>query len=255
MKFYLKKLSLLAASFAAVAMIAPNLAYAHGGSYGGDDSDRDGREGLVRELSDDFRDHVDLNKEDNDEQEGADEDSDSNENEFNREDRGERGVKRGHGLAPAASLFYSGTVTAVSDSGFTFTAHNDVVLDVDTSDAKLVRIPRSVIVLADIQVGDRVFVTGTKEGSTVTASVVYAQPANLKHALAKGTVTAISGSTLTVQSKKGASATVTADSETQITKDGELAAFADIGIGSRVKIFGLWDQILHVFTALKIAIK
>jgi hypothetical protein len=237
-----KKISMFAASLAAVAVMVPSLAFAHG-SNGGDKSD-DHNDGRKIELRNNLSSVNEF---------GVRVFDDNNDNKDN--DDSDRGVKRGHDMQFMPGLFYSGEVTAVSGSGFTMTSNAGVSLTVNTGSAKLIQIPRSVIVLADIQVGDKVFVTGTKSGSTVTASVVYDKASNIHPAAAKGTVTAVSGTTLTVQGKNGSEATVTTDSDTQITKDGEAATFADIAVGTKVKIFGLWDSILNIFAALKVAIK
>ena len=238
MKFYVKKLALLAASFAAIAVMTPSLAAAHGDSHDSDDFDREEKTGLIRELGTRI-----FSEDDNDEEEEND----------------NRGVKRGHDTHVEGSISVNGTVTAVSDSGFTLTANSGAEFTVDITNAKLVRLPRSVIVLGDIAVGDRVFVTGTEEDGTLTASVVFAKPDRANkgsvRALAKGTITAIDGTTLTVQGKHGTEATVTTDSNTEITKDGEAGVFADLEVGTKVKILGLWDSILHIFSALRIAIK
>lgn len=71
----------------------------------------------------------------------------------------------------------------------------------------------------------------------------------------KGTVTAVTGTALTVQDKNGATTAVTTDVNTQITNAGAPATLSDITVGTKVKVVGLWDQILNIFTALKIMIK
>jgi hypothetical protein len=232
MKFYLHKVSLLALAIAGIAVMAPGLASAHGSgdkdNSGRDDRKIEQRHNMGLGTVNEFGIHV-----------------------FDNDD----GDKRGKAMGGMQGMFYVGTVTAVSGSGFTMDTNADTTLTVNTNAATLIRIPRSVIALSDVQVGDKVHVTGTKTGSTIAASVVYDKSANVKFGVAKGTVTATSGTTLTVQSKNGETATVNTDGDTQIMQDGEAASFDDIEVGTKVKIFGLWDQILHVFSALKIVLK
>ncbi|HEX3100089.1 MAG TPA: DUF5666 domain-containing protein [Patescibacteria group bacterium] len=152
-----------------------------------------------------------------------------------------------------SNFFYNGEVTAISATGFTVKTNSDVSFNVNTESAKIIRIPRSVIDLSDVVVGDTVHVTGTKVSGTITASVVYVMSQNLKPAITKGTVTAVTDSSITVQTKDNKTVTVNTDGDTQvIAQDGQPATLADIDAGSKVKMFGLWDTVLHVFNAIKI---
>ncbi len=158
-------------------------------------------------------------------------------------------------LGSLSGMFYVGTVASVTGSGFTFTTKDNTTLTATTSGAKLIRLPRTEIVLADILVGDKVFITGTKSGSTVTASVVYDMSKNLKPAKAKGTVTAVNGNTVTVQTKDNKTATVIVDQDTVVkTGDHQTGTTADITVGSKVKVTGLWNTILNVLNAIKVKI-
>ena len=153
-------------------------------------------------------------------------------------------------------FFYKGAVTAVSTTGFTMTDSAKMASVVDTTTAKLVRVPRATIALADIKVGDSVWITGTKTGTNISASVVYVMAATVKPAKAKGTVTAVSGSTVTVQTKQGTAVTVQTTADTQVQKaDGTTGAVSDVQVGSKVKARGLWDSVTSVLSALKIRIR
>lgn len=155
-----------------------------------------------------------------------------------------------------SNLFYNGTVTAISSTGFTITTKDGTVLTIDADSAKIIQIPRTVIALADISIGDVVHITGTKTDSTVDASVIYALPENLKPAMAKGTVTTVTDDTITVQTKDNTEITVNTTDDTKIVdSDHEVIAQEDIETGSKVKLFGLWDSILNVFNAIKISLK
>ncbi len=154
-------------------------------------------------------------------------------------------------------LSYGGTVSAVSTTGFTLQTPRNSAYTVNTANAKIVRLPHTTIGLSDIAVNDKVSVTGTVNGSTIDASVVFDLKPNLKPAVGKGTITAVNGTTLTVQTKNNTSVTVNADANTQVVKkDGTTGTVAaDATTGVKVKISGLWDSVLNVFNALKIKIK
>ncbi len=155
-----------------------------------------------------------------------------------------------------STFFYSGTVTAVSGSTITIQTKDNKTLTVQAATAKIIRIPRTEISVSNIAVGDMVHVTGTKSNSTINASVVYDLSSNLKPAKAKGTVTSIDGNTMTVQTKDNKTATVNVTADTQVvTSNNQTGTTADVQVGSKVKLFGLWDNILNVFNALKIKVK
>ena len=153
-------------------------------------------------------------------------------------------------------LFYRGTVTATSSTGFTLKTRDNTSLTIDASSAKIIRMPRTVIALSDVKVNDSVWVTGTKVNTTITASVIYAMSENVKPAKAKGTVTSVSGNTITLQTKNDKTVTVNTTADTHIVKaDGTVGANTDILVGSKVKIWGLWDKLTNILSALRIKIK
>lgn len=154
-------------------------------------------------------------------------------------------------------LSYEGIVTAVSATGFTVQTPHASTYTVNTANAKIVRLPNTTIALSDVAVNDRVSITGTLSGSTINASVVFDLKPNVKPAVGKGTITAVNGSTLTVQTKNNTSVTVNTDANTQVVKkDGTTGTVAaDATTGAKVKLSGLWDGVLNVFNALKIKIK
>lgn len=153
-------------------------------------------------------------------------------------------------------LFYRGTVTATSSTGFTLKTRDNGSLLIDASSAKIIRMPRTVILLSDVKVNDSVWVTGTKVNTTISASVVYAMSENVKPAKVKGTVTSVSGNTVTLQTKNDKTVTVTTSGDTNIVKaDGTVGTNTDILVGSKLKIWGLWDKLTNILSALRIKIK
>ncbi len=155
---------------------------------------------------------------------------------------------------------YSGTVTAVSATNFTITDSKGTVYTVTlAADAKITR-PFSTValVLSDIKVTDKVEVKGTLSGSTITAKTVVVTKAGTHKASTVGTVTAVSGNTITVQNTHTgvvSNVTVKTDANTTVDKDGSPATTADVTVGSKVGVKGLWDETLNVLNAIKISIR
>jgi hypothetical protein len=232
-----KRISVFAASLAILAIVAPSLAMAHS-----DDNNREHRRGLFDlRLEDRKEKRVEVKAE--------------SKNEFGVHVFGEKENNGKHkGWAKrmlGKHMFYNGTVTATSDTGFTMETHKGDLVTVNASNAKIVEVPNTEISLGDIELGDTVHITGTKEGSTITATAVYNLSENLKPAMAKGTVTAVNDNTITVETKDDKTITVNVDDETKVvTEDTKDGSIADIETGATVKMFGLWDTVVNIFTAL-----
>lgn len=175
------------------------------------------------------------------------------------------------GIGGVIPMFFTkGTVSAVSSTGFTMTTPAKTEKDgsssvmlapvssssivVNTSGALLIRLPNTVIALSAIAVGDQVFVQGQNTSGTINAIVVYDLQAGIQPARAKGTVTAVTGSTLIVQAKNGQSITVNTDANTSVTQNGSASTVANVAVGSKVGLAGLWNSVLNVFNAIRIRI-
>lgn len=157
-------------------------------------------------------------------------------------------------LAPRGIV--KGAIITKTANGFTVKGRKDVVYTVDTTSATIIKIPNTTIALADLMVGDFVSVLGTKTDTNISAVRVFLIPENLRKAEAKGTVTAVSGNDVTIQTKKGKTVTVKVDSSTQILGDHhEPATLSDIIVGSKLKVKGTWDSILNILNAVRIKIK
>ncbi len=256
----IQKLSMLVAALGIVAVMGPGVAAAHGLNSG--HSFQVKASANVSAKGDTDRDHVSA--------------SSSTYNQYGVHVFGERNNTKpnpkpdpkkdddqdmnrdhhGFGSGDMFRLFYTGTVTGTSSTGFTLSTKTNGTLTVVDTGATIISVPNTAITNANIQVGDRVTVNGMLSGSTLTANFVYDMPANKAFASDKGVVTAVAGSNLTVQAKNGASATVATNSDTQVVnKNGDTTATSDVTVGTKVKVFGIWDNILHVLTALKIWIK
>lgn len=149
-----------------------------------------------------------------------------------------------------------GEVTAVASGSFTLSARDGKIYTVTTANASFALPFNGTFAAADLKVGDAVKVKGTISGSTITAAEIIVVPANTVKAKAKGTVSAVNGSTLTVNTKGGNTITVNTSSDTEVTKaDGSTGAMADVTVGSRVSIKGLWNTLMNSLTALAIKLK
>ncbi|MFA5954086.1 MAG: DUF5666 domain-containing protein [Patescibacteria group bacterium] len=155
----------------------------------------------------------------------------------------------------------TGTITAVSSTGFSMKTKDGETMTVLTTNAELRRAFGSVIVLADLAVNDNVWVKGAQSASTITAKVVYDLPANTHPAIARGTVTAISGNTLTVAMEHlgiPTKVTVTTDAGTSFYENKDKQAsgsFADITVGAKVAVKGLWDEVRNLLEAIQVRIR
>lgn len=245
----LKKTLAVATMFTMFAMTTPAMVFANGSGRGGNDdqnNDDHGKDrGRVEQSTNEFGVKIlDDNR-----------NGDKRSEDRSGEDRNGKDGKEFHN-GMFSNLFYSGEVTAVSSTGFTILTNSGVSLEVNAASAKIVRIPRSVIALGDIAVGDKVHITGTKADGVVTAIVIYDMPANLSPAVAKGTVTVVTDDSITVQTKNDQTITVNTNGDTQVVdKNGDETTLAAVDAGAKVKLFGLWDSILNVFNAIKIRLK
>ncbi len=140
-----------------------------------------------------------------------------------------------------------GTVTAVNGTTLTVTdRQSGAVYTVITTDAKLDK-NKSVITVSGIAVGDTIFAEGSKSGTTLTAKVVHDGALMVKEGPGfkgrggiSGTVTAVSGTTITVSSKGGAAAvTYTVDAaNATVQKDNATSVISAIAVGDQVRIQG-----------------
>lgn len=113
--------------------------------------------------------------------------------------------------------FVSGTVSAINGTSITVAGMNGTSYTVDASQAKLSGGMFSTgLVLTDVQVGDKVMISGTISGTSVTAKTIN-DASLVGRNVFTGTVASISGSTITLNAKNMTTLTVDASSAT-ITK-------------------------------------
>jgi hypothetical protein len=145
--------------------------------------------------------------------------------------------KKGHfGKTP----FISGAVSAINGTTITVAGANGTTYTVDAGTAKLSGgLFSSGLALADIQVGDKVMISGTINGTSVTAKTIN-DASLVGRNVFTGTVASISGSTITLNAKNMTTLTVDATSAT-ITKGflkGTTIAVSSIKIGDRLSVIG-----------------
>ena len=217
----MRKFARFAAGVALVTLLVPSLALAHGGRGNGDDDDEGGDDG-----------------------------------------RGRGFLHIGGNVGWRFHRARTGTVNSVGSSSFQMTVKDGTVFTVNVPDADIVNAFGVTIQLADIQVNSRAVVKGSVEGTTIDASKVLITPPDTHPAAARGAVTAVSGNNFTIESQHHGveySVNVTTDSNTQFQTGGGTTTasgtIADVQVGAKVKIRGLWDEILNILRAIKVRIK
>jgi hypothetical protein len=104
--------------------------------------------------------------------------------------------------------------------------------------------------LADIKVGQQIIVKGQKDGTSYVAAWVHVH-AQKKHAF--GEVTAVSGSSITVENNvTGATTVIPMDADTEVKINGETKTIADIQVGDRgmVKFKAVLDSFVATIVRL-----
>jgi hypothetical protein len=157
-----------------------------------------------------------------------------------------------------------GTVTAISGSTLTITDkwNSANVYTVNTANAKVTK-NDSQIALSSVVVGDVAVIEGTRTGNTVTATSVRVgvvmdsnkkEKKNESHLV--GTITALSGSTITfsVKNSNGTTSTYTANtsSSTKIEKNGTTGSFASLAVGDVIKVEGTMNGSVVTATEIKV---
>ena len=127
-----------------------------------------------------------------------------------------------------------GKVTAVDSDSITLGRRDGSTQVVTTTADTVYVVGGAKGTRADVVVGATVVVQGTESGSTFTATQVRIKPMKVA-----GTVTATSASTITVESRNGASTVAHVDAGTTYRVKGkDNATLADIKVGDRVDVRG-----------------
>lgn len=163
--------------------------------------------------------------------------------------------------AHGTALVRGAEVTAVSDSEVkASTSWGDTVLSwvvkTDTGTEYLGTNGHSVT-RNEIAVGDTISFRGTIDqalsGLTVKAKIVKDWSKMEARDKFSGTVTSINASLNSLVVTRGNSTTtIETNASTKFTEDGDVAAFSDITLKSKVKLAGTWNASSTVFTATKV---
>lgn len=172
------------------------------------------------------------------------------------DDRFERQDKR---LDDRIGLTFGiGTVTAVDGDVITATTkkHDKVTWKIATDSDTTFAYKGD----KTIDVGDRIAVAGDvtdKDGDSRSIDATYVLVVDADYAMAHGTITDVDekGNTVTIETKHQGDVTVAIDSDTAIVdEDGDDGVFADLVVGAKVRITGMWNSLHDIVTAAKVRI-
>jgi preprotein translocase subunit YajC len=156
--------------------------------------------------------------------------------------------RRGPGVA--------GTITAISGNTITVKTMDGNTAQVNVTDQTRYRKERQDAKLADLKVGDNVFVRGEKgSDGAVQAEMVAVPPqgmmGNFREGMGKnfimGEIKAINGTQLEIARPDGVTQTISVDENTSFRKEGQSVTLADFKAGDRV--FGRGEMKDNVFVA------
>jgi|GEM_PF-5222276 len=151
---------------------------------------------------------------------------------------------------------FLGTVTKVDGSTVTFTGKNGEEFTMNVDGVKVVRLQGDAFVDATLKVGDKILVGGTADSSNVVTATVVRDLSQNKRNKVQGTVTAVNGDTVTVQTKHNGTQDITTNASTSVVLDNGLpGSLTDIVVGAMIRAIGSWNAAGDVFTALLIKIK
>ncbi|HEY1800120.1 MAG TPA: DUF5666 domain-containing protein [Terriglobales bacterium] len=154
-----------------------------------------------------------------------------------------------------------GAITAISGNSITLKTRDGQTAQVSVNDQTRFRKSRADAKLADLKVGDMVFVRGEQKDGVWQAEVVAERPEggmgmgmggpggnfreNLGKTIIMGEITAMNGTQLTVQRPDGVSQNITVDENTSFRKDNESVTLTDLKVGDHV--FGRGELKNNVF--------
>src|SRR5262249_41128366 len=136
------------------------------------------------------------------------------------------GGKGDHGRGPHGGL----TVTSVGGSTITATRRDGATVTIHTTSSTTYGRAGKTVDASAITKGERIGVRGTRNSDgSITATHIEVL---LPHA--SGSVTAISGGTITVQGRDGASQTIHTSASTAVERAEQTASLSDIKVGDRI---------------------
>ncbi len=144
----------------------------------------------------------------------------------------------------------TGTVSAVNNGVLTITKTNGTSATVQTNSSTSVKGDGKTATLADVTVGTKVAVKGTWDSTHTVLTATKIAIVNKLHPVrdwlgnlfaqhvVAGSVTAVSGNTITVKGNDGAVYSVNAASAKFFDKSETSATISDVKVGDKVQVFG-----------------
>ena len=142
-----------------------------------------------------------------------------------------------------SSVTVSGTVAALSGSTLTVTGENGATYTVNAA-SSTINGSSDISMLGKIQVGDRITIKGSLNGSVITAKKITDNSLKQREFLATlsgvraGVVTAISGSNVTLDRFGTGTTSVTTTGSTFFTAGGSATTSSALTVGSNILVFG-----------------
>jgi hypothetical protein len=149
---------------------------------------------------------------------------------------------------PGAGNFAGGTVTAVTDTSITVEDISGTSTTYAITSATTFSEGSTTITESQLAVGQHVGIQLSSSSSTTASNIDVQLPVLF------GTVTAVSGDTITISDPEGFSRTIVVDSSTTYTKSGDSSTLDDVTVGSVISAQGSVDSNLTSLDASSVVI-
>jgi hypothetical protein len=149
---------------------------------------------------------------------------------------------------PGAGNFAGGVVTAVTDSSITVKDMSGSSTTYAITSTTTFSEGPTTIAASQLAVGQRVGIQLSSSSSTTATSIDVQLPVLF------GTVTAVSGDTITISDPEGFSRTIVTDSSTTYTKSGDSSTLDEVTVGSVISAEGVVDANLTSLDASSVTI-
>lgn len=145
-------------------------------------------------------------------------------------------------------------VSAIDGTNLTMIAANGKTFTVDASSATIIRKFGAASSMAEVAVGDMLWVKGTvatRGGTAVTAKKIRNMSVHAAHSTVSGTVQSVSSTGFVLSNYGQTTYTITVNSSTQYRNNtqNQFAGLSDVMVGDRIRTFGLIDTALKTETA------
>jgi hypothetical protein len=151
----------------------------------------------------------------------------------------------------------TGIIQSISGEILTITGthSSSTVYSIDATNAKLVRRFGAAMAITDFQTGDTVTATGPLLGNSMAAKTIRDESLQAHNGTFDGSITAINGSSFTLQSKNRGPQTINTTATTIFRMGSASATMASLAVGENVTVSGVWDRTNSNVTANRVTIK